>query len=87
MAVPLVRPGRVLAVVISVTVIAVPWYYVVKTIHDAQPVNSPVRPSSVYWGRLYFNTSRDLSRWLHRRGVAYAVWADRHPHAAARIGR
>jgi hypothetical protein len=80
------RPWAVLATLAAAVAIGVPWYYVVQTLRHVKPVT--VAPaSSVYWGSLYFNTHQDLSRWLHHRGARYSVWARRHPHAAARIGR
>jgi hypothetical protein len=69
----------------ALAAIAVPWYFVAKTLRDVRPViGSPA--TSVFWGSRYFNTDADLSRWLHARGARYRIWALRHPHAAARIG-
>jgi hypothetical protein len=79
-------PKRILAIAVLAVALAVPWYYVVRTMRNVQPVNSPVPARSVFWAHSYFNTPRELRRWLHRRGVAYVVWAKRHPPAAARIG-
>ena len=86
MAVILHRPKRLFVTIAGTLAIAIPWYYVAQTLRHARPV--PTDPaSSVFWGSLYFNTAPDLSQWLRRRGVAYSVWASRHPPAAGRIGR
>ena len=79
------RPKLILAILSSVIAIGIPWYYVAKKLQDVRPVNGPAA-ASVYWGSLWFNTRHDLGVWLHRRGVAYRVWAHRHKPAAARIG-
>ena len=86
MAVLLYRPKVALAILTGLVAVAIPWFYVVRTLSTARPISTPPA-SSVFWGSVYFNTARDLSHWLHRRGVAYSVWAHRHPPAAARIGR
>jgi 4-amino-4-deoxy-L-arabinose transferase-like glycosyltransferase len=79
------RSKLVLAAVAAGVAVAIPWYYVVREFQNAEPINSPLPAGSVLWGTNYFNTPRELSRWLHYRGVAYSVWATRHPRAAARI--
>lgn len=80
------RPKRFVMIMAGAVAIAVPWYYVAQTLRHARPVSTQPA-SSVFWGSLYFNTRGDLSTWLRHRGVAYSVWARRHPPAAARIGR
>jgi hypothetical protein len=83
----LYRPKVVMATICAGVVLAVPWYYVVKTIRDVRPVVSPMVASSVFWGGRYLSTRPQMSAWLHYHGIAYSVWARRHPHAATRIGR
>lgn len=81
------RGKTVLLTAVALVVIGVPWYLVVQKLRNAEPVDSPARPSAVFWGGRYFPNSAQLSRWLHYRGAGYAVWASRHRPAAARIGR
>src|SRR5438046_6583480 len=79
------RSKTALAVLAAVVALGIPWYYVVKTIRNATPVESPIAASAVYWGDRWFPRTKQLSHWLHDRGVAYSVWAKRHPAAASRI--
>jgi hypothetical protein len=69
----------------AVATVAIPWYFVARTLQDATPVPATVAATSVIWADLVFPSRRPLAHWLHARGVAYSVWASRHPPAAARI--
>jgi hypothetical protein len=63
-------------------------YFVGRTIADARPVGgSFVPPTAVVWGNLVFSSRPPLAAWLHRRGVAYSVWAERHPRASQVLAR
>jgi hypothetical protein len=70
---------------VAVATVAIPWYFVARTLQNATPVPSTVVASSVTWADRVFPSQRPLAHWLHVRGVAYSVWALRHPPAAARI--
>ena len=65
--------------------IAIPWYFVARTLQTATPVPSEVAAAGVIWGDRVFPSRAPLAHWLRFRGVAYSVWASRHPPAAARI--
>jgi len=69
----------------ALTAIAIPWYLVARKLQDAQPVPSAVAAAGVIWGDRVFASRAPLAHWLRRRGVAYSVWASRHPPAASRI--
>jgi hypothetical protein len=74
--------GTPLLLLATLAVLAAPWYLVGRTIAEATPAaSSPVPPNAVVWGGRVFTSRPSLGVWLHRRGVAYVVWADRHPHA------
>jgi hypothetical protein len=67
----------------AIAAIGVPMYFVVRTIADARPLGGPfVPPTAVVWGDRVFSSQPPLAVWLHRRGVAYSVWAERHPPAS-----
>lgn len=72
---------------VAVASVAIPWYFVARTLENATPVPATVLASSVIWADRVFPSRRPLARWLHFRGVAYSVWASRHRPAAARIKR
>ena len=69
----------------ALATIAIPWYFVARTLQTATPVESRVVATSVIWADRVFPARGPLAHWLHVRGVAYSVWASRHPPAAARI--
>jgi hypothetical protein len=71
-----------LAVVIAV----IPWLFVIRAIENAQPVMSPVRPSSVVWAGRVFSSPEQLGRWIRSRGGSYKVWHAAHPQAGANLG-
>ena len=74
--------GTPLLLLATLAVLAAPWYLVGRTIAEATPAaSSPVPPNAVVWGGRVFTSRPSLAVWLHRRGVAYVVWAGRHPHA------
>jgi hypothetical protein len=63
-------------------------YLVGRTIADAKPVIGPfVPPTAVVWGDLVFSSRPPLAAWLHRRGVVFSVWAERHPRASQVLAR
>jgi hypothetical protein len=78
---------NLLLILAAIAAIGVPMYFVVRTIADARPVVSFVPPTAVVWGDRVFSSRPPLAVWLHRRGVAYAVWAERHPRASQVLAR
>jgi hypothetical protein len=55
---------------------------IVRTLKHVKPVRAAKPPvSAVVWGTLVFQSPSGLDVWLRRHGVAYSVWADRHPPA------
>lgn len=48
--------------------------------------NPDYAPSPVHWGGQQFQDPGALSRWLIARGASPAIWAIRHPAAAAALG-
>lgn len=80
-----VRGSMLTLAAAALTAIAIPWYLVARTLQTATPVPSTVVATSVIWADRVFPARGALAHWLHRRGVAYSVWASRHPPAAARI--
>ena len=73
---------------VALIAVAVPWIIAGRTL--ANPPDPPVssaKTSGVVWGGLVFTTRRPLHHWLHVHGVAYSVWAGRHPPAANTVRR
>ena len=80
--------GNALVLVLVVTAMAIPWYFVARTLQNVAPAaNSPVRASAMVWGGRVFSDRQPLLQWLHARGVAYSVWGGRHPRARATLER
>jgi hypothetical protein len=78
---------RRVGIALGLVVLAVPWYFVARTIENARPAaKSSVRANAVVWSDRVFSAPQPLGRWLHARGVAYSVWAARHPGGAAALG-
>jgi hypothetical protein len=76
--------GAQLATVVALGALAIPWYFVVRTLREARPVVAArIAPTGVVWGGRVFVARGPLHHWLHFRGVAYSVWAYRHPAAAS----
>lgn len=48
--------------------------------------NPDYSPSPVHWGGQQFTDPGALARWLRARGASPAIWAIRHPGAAAQLG-
>jgi hypothetical protein len=80
-----VRGIWVMLAAAALATIAIPWYLVARTLQNAEPVPSSVVAGGVIWADRVFPSRGPLAHWLHVRGVAYSVWASRHPPAAARI--
>jgi hypothetical protein len=79
--------GNPLALVAAAVALVLPWYFVGRTLNDARPAAvSAVPPSGIVWGDLVFTSPWPMRRWLHVHGVAYSVWAGRHPTAAETLG-
>jgi hypothetical protein len=67
----------------AIVAIGLPSYFVVRTMVDARPAaRSFLPPAAVVWGDLVFSSRPPLAAWLHKRGVSYSVWAERHPRAS-----
>jgi hypothetical protein len=72
--------GFSLAVVGVVMVVLVGT--IVRTLRHVEPVHSTVPPvAAVAWGDRVFVGPGTLHHWLKFHGVAYSVWAERHPPA------
>jgi hypothetical protein len=71
-----------MGVIVAIVALGIPLYFLGKTLNDVQPVRSDSTARSVVWANRVFLTRHSLSHWLHVRGVAYSVWAERHPLAA-----
>ena len=55
---------------------------IVRTLRHVKPVRSEVPPvSAIVWGDRVFFGPGSMKHWLKVRGVAYSVWAERHPPA------
>jgi hypothetical protein len=55
---------------------------IANTMRNPKPVKASVPPvSAVVWGDYVFSSPPAMARWLRVHGVAYSVWADRHPPA------
>jgi hypothetical protein len=76
-----------MGVIVAVVALGIPFYLVGKTLHNVRPVRSSAVARSIVWGDRVFLTRRTLGRWLLARGVAYSVWAERHPRASRRLPR
>lgn len=74
-----------MGVIVAVVALAIPFYLVGKTLHNVHPARSSAVAQSIVWGDRVFLTPHTLGRWLRSRGVAYSVWASRHPVAAHRL--
>ena len=82
------HPGRPLLIIAALVAIAIPWYTVARTIANAKPADrSPVMSSGVVWAERVFTSKPPLTAWLRRHGVAYSVWAGRHPVAGSALER
>jgi hypothetical protein len=79
---PLRTAGNHLLVLVALAAMAVPWYLVGREIADAKPAVRSLAATGIVWGDRVFTARAPLSAWLHRRGVAYVVWARRHPPAS-----
>jgi hypothetical protein len=77
--------GKWVGIAVVVLAVTVPWYFIMKTIQHARPVAPPARAHAVVWSDLVFSTPQPLRRWLRARGIAYTIWASRHPSSATRI--
>jgi hypothetical protein len=76
-----------LVLLAAAAVLALPWYFVGRTLNDARPAAvSAVAASAIVWGDLVFTAPQPMRHWLHVHGVAYSVWAGRHPDAARVLG-
>jgi hypothetical protein len=61
-----------------------PWFFVVRTMHGAHPVEISTKPqNSLVWGDRVFSSQAALGRWLRSRGSAYDTWLATHPAGAA----
>ncbi len=55
---------------------------IVNTMRNVQPVHASKPPkSAVVWGDRVFFGPGSMKHWLKVRGIAYPVWAERHPPA------
>lgn len=83
---PLVRDAVSGAlVVLGLAALVGACFLVGREIADAKPVRAAfIPPTAVVWGNRVFSGRRPLTVWLHYRGVAYTLWAERHP-AASRV--
>jgi len=81
------RLSGALALLLAAGAIALPWYFVTNKLKDVEPVRSPASATAFVWSGRVFAARPPFRRWLHRRGVAYAVWAHRHPAAARHLPR
>ena len=77
------RVLALLGTVVVAVVVALVWAQVARKLANPQPVSSPVRASSIVWGNRVFSSPGQFTPWLRFRGVAYTVWAGRHPIASA----
>jgi hypothetical protein len=81
--------NRLLVVAAAVAGAALAWYSVVRTVSDVRRVSVGAVPtaSAIAWGDRVFTTRLPLAAWLRHHGVAYVVWADRHPGVRQTIAR
>jgi hypothetical protein len=77
---------NVLVLALAVALVGFVWLRVAKTLTKAVPP-APVigQPKAVAWGNHVFPNRAGLEAWLKQRGVAYSVWASRHPVGVALI--
>jgi hypothetical protein len=55
---------------------------IVNTMRNPRPVHATAPPiSAVVWGEYVFSSPPAMAHWLKVHGVAYSVWAHRHPPA------
>jgi hypothetical protein len=55
---------------------------IAHTLRHVKPVHATKPPvSGVVWGDLVFSQPPMMAHWLRVHGVAYSVWAQRHPPA------
>ena len=74
---PYVLGGIVLAVILAVLVVSI-----AHTLKHVKPVKASKPPvSAVPWGDRVFLGPGTLQHWLKVHGIAYSVWAKRHPPA------
>ena len=71
---------------VGIAVFAVVIFFLIRsivhTMKHVKPVKVTQPPvSAVPWGDRVFLGPGSLSHWLKVRGVAYSVWAGRHPPA------
>jgi hypothetical protein len=65
--------GAIMAVLVST---------IVNTMRHVKPVKATAPPvSAVPWGDRVFFGPGTLHHWLKVHGIAYSVWAERHPPA------
>jgi hypothetical protein len=69
---------------IALLAVAVPWFFVARTMRRAQPVEISTKPpNSLVWGDRVFSTQAALGRWIRSRGASYGTWLATHPAGAA----
>jgi hypothetical protein len=72
----------VLGLAVFAAVMALLVSSIVKTLKHVKPVQSSKPPvSAVVWGDYVFSSPSPMAHWLKQHGVAYSVWAQRHPPA------
>jgi hypothetical protein len=69
---------------IALFVVVAPWFFVVRTMDRAHPVEISTKPpNSLVWGDRVFSSQATFGRWLRSRGVAYHTWLATHPAGAS----
>ncbi len=71
---------------VVVALVGLVWLQVAKTLTKTVPPAPIVgQPKAVAWGAHVFPNRAGLEAWLRERGIAYSVWAARHPAGVSLI--
>lgn len=83
MSVLLRRSWSLALVLVGLAALVGSWTLVVRTLREARPIPSSIRPSAIVWGDRTFADVQSFRRWLRERGASYERWARLHPDKAA----
>ncbi len=66
-------------VAVALTVIV--WVRAIQSLTNPKPTVAQTRPQAFVWGDRVFETRAQMTQWLHRYGISYEAWAQKHPAA------
>lgn len=70
---------------VAIALTTLVWVRAIESLTNPKPTTAQTRPQAFVWGDRVFQSKPLMEQWLRERGIAYSVWAKRHPAAVGII--